>query len=42
MSSKMWGMVGTISFKWESKNEEIFSVAVWLFEMTGRPETFIF
>ena len=40
MSSKVCGIVETIFLRWKSRNAEMFSVAVPLFDITGRPGTF--
>ena len=40
VSSKICGIVGIIVFRWKLRNDEIFSVAVPLFEITGQPSTF--
>ena len=40
MSSKICGIVETIFLRWKSRNAEMFSVAVSLFDITGRPGTF--
>ena len=40
VSSKICGIVGIILFRWKSRNDEIFSVAVPLFEITGQTSTF--
>ena len=38
--SKIYSIVGIIVFRWKSRNDEIFSVAVPFFEITGQPSTF--
>ena len=40
LPSKICGIVGTIFFRWKSRNAEMFSEAVPLFDITGRPGTF--
>ena len=38
--SKIYSIVGIIVFRWKSRNDEIFSVAVPFFEITGQSSTF--